>query len=130
MRRPERRQGAGAAKFVGGKREMSGKVEALKAVRLEWKDGKMSEVSGSEFTLPADLVLLAMGFVSPVQSVLEAFGVAKDVRGNARQRRMAPAAMPPRCPRCLPRATCAAASRWWSGRYAKAASARAPWTNS
>ena len=31
MRRPERRQGAGAAKFVGGKREMSGKVEALKA---------------------------------------------------------------------------------------------------
>ena len=84
MRRPERRQGAGAAKFVGGKREMSGKVEALKAVRLEWKDRKMSEVSGSEFTLPADLVLLAMGFVSPVQSVLEAFGVAKDVRGNAR----------------------------------------------
>ena len=66
MRRPERRQGAGAAKFVGGKREMSGKVEALKAVRLEWKDGKMSEVPGSEFTLPADLVLLAMGFVSPV----------------------------------------------------------------
>ena len=84
MRRPERRQGAGAAKFVGGEREMSGKVEALKAVRLEWKDGKMSEVPGSEFTLPADLVLLAMGFVSPVQSVLEAFGVAKDVRGNAR----------------------------------------------
>ena len=84
MRRPERRQGAGAAKFVGGKRAMSGKGEALKAVRLKWKDGKMSEVPGSEFTLPADLVLLAMGFVSPVQSVLEAFGVAKDVRGNAR----------------------------------------------
>ena len=84
MRRPERRQGAGVAKFVGGKREMSGKVEALKAVHLEWKDGKMNEVPGSEFMLPADLVLLAMGFVSPVQSVLEAFGVAKDVRGNAR----------------------------------------------
>ena len=70
--------------FVGGEREMSGKVKALKAVRLEWKDGKMSEVPGSEFTLPADLVLLAMGFVSPVQSVLEAFGVAKDTRGNAK----------------------------------------------
>jgi glutamate synthase (NADPH/NADH) small chain len=56
----------------------------LKAVRLHWKDGKTSEVPGSEFTLPADLVLLAMGFVSPVQSILEAFGVEKDARGNAR----------------------------------------------
>jgi glutamate synthase (NADPH/NADH) small chain len=33
--------------------------------------------------LPADLVLLAMGFVSPVQAMLDAFGVAKDPRGNA-----------------------------------------------
>ena len=61
-----------------------GKVKALKAVRLEWKDGKMAEVPGSEFTLPADLVLLAMGFVAPVTSVLEALGVDKDPRGNAR----------------------------------------------
>jgi glutamate synthase (NADPH) small chain len=65
--------------FVGE----GGKVKALKAVRLEWKNGKMSEVADSEFTLPADLVLLAMGFVSPVQSVLESFGVEKDARGNA-----------------------------------------------
>jgi len=70
--------------FVGGEGNMSGKVTALKAVRLEWKDGKMGEVPGSEFTLPADLVLLAMGFVSPVQSVLEAFSVEKDARGNAK----------------------------------------------
>ncbi len=62
----------------------NGKVKALKAVRLEWKDGKPVEVAGSEFTIPADLVLLAMGFVSPVQSVLEGFGVEKDARGNAR----------------------------------------------
>jgi len=61
----------------------NGKVTALKAVRLQWTGGKMSEVPGSEFVLPADLVLLAMGFVSPVQSVLDAFGVAKDARGNA-----------------------------------------------
>jgi glutamate synthase (NADPH) small chain len=61
-----------------------GKVKQLKAVRLDWKDGRMSEVPDSEFTLPADLVLLAMGFVSPVQSILEAFGVEKDARGNAR----------------------------------------------
>ena len=66
--------------FVGE----GGKVKALKAVRLEWKDGKPVEVTGSEFEMPADLVLLAMGFVSPVQSVLEAFGVDKDARGNAR----------------------------------------------
>ena len=62
----------------------NGKVKALKAVRLEWKDGKMQEIPGSEFTLPADLVLLAMGFVSPAQTMLEAFGVEKDPRGNAR----------------------------------------------
>jgi len=61
-----------------------GKVTALKAVRLAWKDGKPSEIPGSEFDLPADLVLLAMGFVSPVQSLLEEFGVVKDARGNAR----------------------------------------------
>jgi glutamate synthase (NADPH) small chain len=62
----------------------NGKVKALKTVKLEWKDGKTSEVRGSETTLPADLVLLAMGFVSPVASVLEAFGVDRDARGNAR----------------------------------------------
>jgi glutamate synthase (NADPH/NADH) small chain len=66
--------------FVGE----GGKVRALKVVRLAWQDGRMSEIPGSEFTLPADLVLLAMGFVSPVQSVLDGFGVAKDARGNAR----------------------------------------------
>jgi glutamate synthase (NADPH/NADH) small chain len=61
-----------------------GRVTALKAVRLEWRDGRMNEIPGSEFTLPADLVLLAMGFVSPVQSVLGAFSVETDARGNAK----------------------------------------------
>ena len=60
-----------------------GRVKALKAVRLEWRDGKPLEVAGSQFEMPADLVLLAMGFVSPLQSVLEEFGVHKDARGNA-----------------------------------------------
>jgi glutamate synthase (NADPH/NADH) small chain len=60
----------------------NGKVEKLLCVRVEWKDGKMVEIAGSEFELPADLVLLAMGFVSPVQKVLDAFGVEKDARGN------------------------------------------------
>lgn len=64
--------------FVGS----NGKVEKLRAVRVEWKDGKMNEIAGSEFELKADLVLLAMGFVSPEQKVLDAFGVEKDARGN------------------------------------------------
>ncbi len=66
--------------FTGSK----GKVEKLSAVRVEWKDGKMVEVAGSEFELKADLVFLAMGFVSPVQKILDAFGVEKDGRGNVR----------------------------------------------
>jgi glutamate synthase (NADPH/NADH) small chain len=66
--------------FLGEK----GKVVGLQTVRVAWKDGKMAEVPGSEQVLKADLVLLAMGFVSPVASVLDAFGVDKDARGNAR----------------------------------------------
>ncbi|TSA49498.1 MAG: glutamate synthase, partial [Nitrosomonadales bacterium] len=62
----------------------NGRVKKLIAARVEWKDGKMQEVPGSEFEMQADLVLLAMGFVSPVQTLLEAFGVEKDARGNAR----------------------------------------------
>jgi glutamate synthase (NADPH/NADH) small chain len=62
----------------------NGKVTHLVGAKVEWKDGKMVEIEGSEFTIPADLVLLAMGFVSPVQAVLEAFGVEKDARGNAK----------------------------------------------
>ncbi len=61
-----------------------GKVEGLKAVRLEWQDGKMSEVPGSEFDVKADLVFFAMGFTNPVASLLDAFGVEKDGRGNAK----------------------------------------------
>ncbi len=75
------RDWAVATKRFEGK---NGKVEKLIAARIEWKDGKMQEVPGSEFGMKADLVLLAMGFVSPVQSVLEAFGVEKDARGNAK----------------------------------------------
>jgi glutamate synthase (NADPH) small chain len=62
----------------------NGKVTALKACRVEWKDGKMQEVPGSEFVLKADLVLLAMGFTNPVGSMLEAFGVDTDARKNAK----------------------------------------------
>jgi glutamate synthase (NADPH) small chain len=62
----------------------NGKVTHLVGAKVQWIDGKMVEVANSEFTIKADLVLLAMGFVSPVQAVLEAFGVEKDARGNAK----------------------------------------------
>jgi glutamate synthase (NADPH/NADH) small chain len=61
-----------------------GRVKSLTAVRLKWEGGKMAEVPGSEFEIRAELVLLAMGFVSPVQKVLDAFGVERDARGNAK----------------------------------------------
>ena len=62
----------------------NGVLKAIKAVRIEFKDGKMTEVAGSEFELKADLVFLAMGFTNPLQQVLDAFGVEKDARGNAK----------------------------------------------
>jgi len=66
--------------FIGDK----GKVTGLKTVHVEFKDGKLVEIPGTEKTYKADLVLLAMGFVNPVATVLDAFGVEKDARGNAR----------------------------------------------
>ncbi len=69
--------------FVAGTGKDKNKVKAVKACRVEWKDGRMQEVPGSEFTMQADLVLLAMGFVHPLGSVLDAFGVERDARGNA-----------------------------------------------
>ena len=65
-----------------------GRVAALNGVRLEWRPSEsgsmeMVEVPGSEFTLKADLVLLAMGFVHPVhEGMIEALGVDLDPRGN------------------------------------------------
>jgi glutamate synthase (NADPH/NADH) small chain len=62
----------------------NGQVKKLIAARVEWQDGKMVEVPGSEFEMLAERVFLAMGFVSPVQKLLDVFGVEKDARGNAR----------------------------------------------
>ena len=62
----------------------NGKVEKLIAARVEWQDGRMQEVPNSEFEMKADLVFLAMGFVAPVTQVLDAFGIDKDSRGNAK----------------------------------------------
>jgi len=62
-----------------------GKVRALRVARVEWRGGRMTEVPGSESEIAADLVLLAMGFVSPLrQGVLEQLAVELDARGNVR----------------------------------------------
>ena len=66
--------------FIGEK----GKVTGLKTVEVEFKDGKLVNVPGTEKTYPADMVFLAMGFVNPVATILDAFGVEKDNRGNAK----------------------------------------------
>jgi glutamate synthase (NADPH) small chain len=68
----------------------AGQVRALECVRVDWAKGAdgrfvMHKIPGSEFTLPADLVLLAMGFVGPVKpGMVEQSGAALDPRGNAR----------------------------------------------
>ena len=76
----EREFAIATKEFVGS----GGKLTGLKTVQVQWQGGKMVEVAGSEKHYPADLVLLAMGFTSPVASVLEAFGVERDNRGNAK----------------------------------------------
>jgi glutamate synthase (NADPH/NADH) small chain len=80
----EREFAIATKEFIAGEGKAKGKVKAVRTVRVQWQGGKMVEVAGSEEILPADLVLLAMGFTSPVASVLDAFGVDKDQRGNAR----------------------------------------------
>ncbi len=67
----------------------NGKVTQINCVKLEWKQEggrwNMSRIPGSEFSLKADLVLLAMGFVHPVRAgLLEDLGVEMDERRNVK----------------------------------------------
>ena len=76
----EREFAISTKEFIGEK----GKLTGLKTVHVEMKDGKLTEVPGTEHIHKADMVLLAMGFVNPVATVLDAFGIDKDARGNAK----------------------------------------------
>lgn len=70
---------------VGTKRfndDGRGNVKSITCVRLHWEDGQMTELPDTEFELPAELVLLAIGFVSPDPEVVDAFSIDKDARGN------------------------------------------------
>jgi glutamate synthase (NADPH/NADH) small chain len=60
-----------------------GKVTGLRCVRADWSKGKLEEVPGSEFVIPADLILLAMGFLGPKKTgMLDQSGVRLTERGN------------------------------------------------
>jgi glutamate synthase (NADPH/NADH) small chain len=73
-------------KFIG---DESGHVKAAVTVEIKWeKDAQgrfvPQEIPGTEKTRPAQLVLLAMGFLGPEQPLLEALGVERDARTNAK----------------------------------------------
>jgi glutamate synthase (NADPH/NADH) small chain len=106
----------GTKEFIGEK----GVLKAVKAVRLEWKDGRMSEIAGSEFEIPADSSSspwvssarwAACSMPSASTRTIAAMPSA-DTEGGPVLCHQVPRA-------CSPPATCAAASRWWSGPSAK-----------
>jgi glutamate synthase (NADPH/NADH) small chain len=78
-----------------------GRVKALRGARVEWRadpatgNRRMVEVEDSQFEIPADLVLLAMGFLAPVASLPDSFGVERDPRGNAKAETEPGGARPP-----------------------------------
>lgn len=66
-------------------RDASGNVTGVRAVRLDWSKGKPEEIAGSEWVIPAELVLLAMGFLGPEsKGLLDELGVEKDERSNVK----------------------------------------------
>jgi len=80
----ERDFAVGTSEFIGE----NGKVRALKCVRLEPKQGRLEPIPGSDFELPADLVLLAMGFVHPERGgIVQQLGLELTERGNIKVNR-------------------------------------------
>lgn len=69
-------------RFIGA----DGKVTGLQAHEVRNVNGRFEKVEGTDFTLEADLVLLAMGFVGPQKpGLLEDLGVGYDQRGNVKR---------------------------------------------
>ncbi|MEM7003548.1 MAG: FAD-dependent oxidoreductase, partial [Pseudomonadota bacterium] len=65
--------------FIG---DEQGRLTGIKTVEVEMKDGKFENVPGTEKEWPADLVLLAMGFLGPEHDVSEPLGLEYDERSN------------------------------------------------
>ena len=75
-----------AKKFIG---DDNGRVKGVQVVKIEWQkdvQGRFipKEIPGTEKILPAQLVLLAMGFLGPEETVLKGLGVEQDERSNAK----------------------------------------------
>lgn len=75
-----------AKKFVG---DANGQVKEIHTVEIEWQKNEKGqfvpkEIAGTEKVRPAQLVLLAMGFLGPEQPLLEELGVERDPRSNAK----------------------------------------------
>ncbi len=83
----ERMFSVATKEFVG---DDSGQLIAIRCIKVEWKQDdtgrwQMSDVEGSEFELPADLITLAMGFVHPVQEgMLNELDLEYDQMGNVK----------------------------------------------
>eukprot|EP00516_Mucochytrium_quahogii_P012607 CAMPEP_0203800178 /NCGR_PEP_ID=MMETSP0100_2-20121128/10377_1 /ASSEMBLY_ACC=CAM_ASM_000210 /TAXON_ID=96639 /ORGANISM=" , Strain NY0313808BC1" /LENGTH=548 /DNA_ID=CAMNT_0050706241 /DNA_START=165 /DNA_END=1811 /DNA_ORIENTATION=+ len=60
----------------------NGNVQAVVTVKVEFKDGKFEEIRGSEEEIPADLVLMSMGFLGPEETLLKGLDLEADSRGN------------------------------------------------
>ncbi len=70
-------------RFVGGEGDEAGKVKQLELVEVEMVDGRFQEVEGTSKVIPAELVLLAMGFTGPERGpLIEDLGVELDARGS------------------------------------------------
>jgi glutamate synthase (NADPH) small chain len=76
----ERVYSVSTSEFIG---DEHGNVCALRMSEVRFEDGKLVAVEGTEREIPADLVLLAMGFVRPeTENLVEQLGVETDPRGN------------------------------------------------
>ncbi len=88
----ERVYSVNTERFVGNEDET---VRALVAHEVEMVDGRFTKIQGTDFELPCDLVLLAMGFVGPERDgLLEELGVDLDSRGNVARDRSFMTSMP------------------------------------
>jgi glutamate synthase (NADPH/NADH) small chain len=61
-----------------------GRVRALEAVRVQMDGGRLTELAGTTFEIPCDLVLLAMGFTGPEAALFDTLPLEKDARGNVK----------------------------------------------
>ena len=113
-----------ATKFEG---DAHGQVKAVHTVQVEWERNEKGKfipknVPGTEKVVPAQLVLLAMGFLGPEQPLLDALKIERDPRTNTKAEF---GKYQTNIPKCLPLAIAAVDKAWSCGPSTKAAAPRA-----